>query len=376
MNKNKVLLVDDEDINLDLLKNTLEDTYDIFIAKDAYTCIDVMKKVKPNIVLLDIVMPIKDGFQTMELIKKNLDIANIPVIFITALKDTINITKAFEMGAEDYITKPFNPLEVKTRVKTHIEKTMDKLEIKNLLVKTLGGSINMLMEILAISNPDAYAISNRIKQLVLELGKKVGMSELWRLELAGMLSLIGFHAIPVLTLEKILFGQKVSFEEKKIFDSYAENGAKIIEKIPRLEEVAKLVEGQNNFSGNVSLDYNNQFFMESIILNHSVQFELLRAKGIPSEVAINTMMKDKKYSERILNLIFSIIDSKKEAKIRDININILENGMVLGKDVRTKSGKVVLKKDMVINPIFREHILALFQLNEIDNPIWIKVKQY
>ena len=50
MNKYKVLLVDDEDINLDLLKNTLEDTYDIFIAKDAYTCIDVMKKVKPNIV--------------------------------------------------------------------------------------------------------------------------------------------------------------------------------------------------------------------------------------------------------------------------------------------------------------------------------------
>lgn len=109
--------------------------------------------------------------------------------------------------------------------------------------------------------------------------------------------------------------------------------------------------------------------MESIILNHSVQFELLRAKGIPSDVAINTMMKDKKYNEKILNLILSINDSKKEAKIRDININILENGMVLGKDVRTKSGKVVLKKDMVINPIFKEHILALFQLNEIDNPI-------
>ena len=107
MNKQKVLLVDDEDINLDLLKNTLEDTYDIFIAKDAYTCVEVMKKVKPNIVLLDIIMPIKDGFQTMELIKKNLDIANIPIIFITALKDTGNITKAFEMGAEDYITKPF-----------------------------------------------------------------------------------------------------------------------------------------------------------------------------------------------------------------------------------------------------------------------------
>ena len=54
-----------------------------------------MKKVKPNIVLLDIVMPIKDGFQTMDLIKKNLDIANIPVIFITALKDTGNYNQSF-----------------------------------------------------------------------------------------------------------------------------------------------------------------------------------------------------------------------------------------------------------------------------------------
>lgn len=370
---NKVLIVDDEDINIDLLRSTLKNDYEIYVAKDGYTCIDLMKKIKPNIVLLDIVMPDKDGFSTMQTIKKNIDIANIPIIFITALKDTSNITKAFEMGAEDYITKPFNPLEVKSRVKTHIEKTTAQKEVKELLMKTLGGSINMLIEVLAISNPDAFSISNRIKTLVLTLAKKLGITETWKLELAGVLSLIGFHAIPVLTLEKIMIGQKVSFEEKKIFDNYAENGAKLVEKIPRLEEVAKLIAEQNNFYENATLDLKNQQSTESLILNHSVHYELLRAKGIPSEVAIHMMKGEKKYNIKLLDLINSINESNKTNKIRDINIQILENGMILGRDIKGKDGKIVLKKDIIINIILKEHLLALHQLNEIENPIWIKV---
>lgn len=373
MHNNKVLIVDDEDINIDLLKNALESEYEIFVAKNGINCIDIMKKIKPGIVLLDILMPEKDGFSTLEMIKKNSDIADIPIIFITALRDSSNVTKAFEMGAEDYITKPFNSLEVKARVKTHIEKNLAQQEIKILLMKTLNGSINMLMEVLAISNPDAYSISKRIKELVLKIANKLNYHDIWRLELAGMLSLIGCHAIPVLILEKILLGQKVSFEERKLFDSYAENGAKLIAKIPRLENIATLVKNQNNFYGNVRLEPSNSELMDGVILNHAIDFELLKARGIPGDVAVLMMKTEKnKYNNKIVEILTAIVEAEKEYRLREINIQTLEADMIIGKDLKTHKGNVILKKGTIVNLILKEHLMSLFHIGEIENTVWIK----
>lgn len=375
MDKYKVLIVDDEEINIDLLKNTLSDIYNIYVATDGFTCIDIMKKVKPNIVLLDVVMPVRDGFETLEYIKRDPEIAETPVILITALKDVNSVTKGFDQGIEDYITKPFNLSEIKARVKTHIEINSSKKEIKDLLMKTLGGAINMLMEILSISNPDAFAISNRIKELVKKIAKKMFLFDVWKLELAGMLSLIGCHAIPVLSLEKILLGQKVPYDEQKLFDLYPENGAKLVAKIPRLEDVAKMIGAQNNFMGNVEFDRDNPSLLGMLILNHAVHFELIKAKGIPGDVAIRLMAEEKgKYNNKILEILREIVEGEKELRYRDINLQVLESGMILGKDIRNKAGKLVVKKDMVISDILKEHLLVLLKSNEITNPISIKTR--
>lgn len=375
MERQKVLIVDDEDINIDLLRNTLSDTYDIYVAKDGFNCINIMKTAKPDIVLLDVLMPIRDGFKTLEIIKENPEISEIPVIFITALKEVFNVTRGFELGAEDYITKPFNPIEIKLRVKTHLEINNSKKEIKELLIKTLGGSINMLMEILAISNPVAFAISNRIKDLVRKIGYRMHISDMWKLELGGMLSLIGCHPIPTLALEKILLGQKVSLEEHKLFEEYPENGAKLIEKIPRLEDVAKMVRNQNVFIGDADFDKNDLHLMECIILNHATHLELLRAQGLQGELALHIMMGEKnKYNKNILGIIREILEEEKQYRTRVINLSILEIGMVLGRDVVNKSGKVVVKKDVAISDFLKEHLIGLSKLNEIEPQIYIKVK--
>ena len=142
MAKDKILIVDDEDIIIDLLKNIFQEEYEILVGKTGNTCIDIMKSQKPDLVLLDILMPEKDGFKTLTEIKQIEDIAEIPVIIITALKETYNITKGFELGAEDYITKPFNVHEAKARVKTHLEIWHSRKETKDLLMRTLGGSIH------------------------------------------------------------------------------------------------------------------------------------------------------------------------------------------------------------------------------------------
>ena len=375
MLREKVLIVDDEDINIDLLKNTLSDIYDIYVAKDGFNCINIMKSVKPSIVLLDVLMPIRDGFKTLEIIKENPEISDIPVIFITALKEVYNVTRGFELGAEDYITKPFNPIEIKLRVKIHLELNNSKKEIKELLIKTLGGSVNMLMEVLAVSNPVAFSISNRIKDLVRKMGYKMHISDMWKLELAGMLSLIGCHPIPTLALEKIILGQKVSSEEHNLFEEYPENGAKLVEKIPRLEDVAKLIRNQNVFMGDIVIDKNDVQLMESIILNHATHLELLRAQGLQGEIALHIMMGEKdKYNKKMLELIGEILLEEKQYKTRVINLSILEVGMVLGRDLINKDGKIIVKKDVAISDFLKDHLIGLSKIKEIEPQIYIKVK--
>jgi len=128
----EILIVDDLDENLNILVNILSDEYIVRPAKNYQTAIKSIKVKKPDIILLDILLDNSDGFKLYEKIKD--DIKDIPVIFISALNSIEEKIKAFDMGAVDYITKPFNLEEVKLRVHTHLELSSAKKNIKELLV--------------------------------------------------------------------------------------------------------------------------------------------------------------------------------------------------------------------------------------------------
>lgn len=374
MAKDKILIVDDEDIIIDLLKNIFQEEYEILVGKTGNTCIDIMKSQKPDLVLLDILMPEKDGFKILTEIKQIEDIAEIPVIIITALKETYNITKGFELGAEDYITKPFNVHEAKARVKTHLEIWHSRKETKDLLMRTLGGSMNMLMEVLALTNPVAFTISTKIKDMVRKIAHELHVKEIWKLELAGMLSMIGCYTLPVLAFEKILLGQKVSPSEHKLFDTYPEHGARLISRIPRMEDVAKIVENQNISLGNMPIESDDIYTTGIIILNHVLNFELLLAQGVPSDVALNILVETKdKYNSRILKIMKEILHREQTSNSKIVLLDELASGMILFQDIIKKNGMVVAKKDMKINDILKQHLILLNKIGDIENIAYIKI---
>ena len=130
--KNEILIVDDSKENLNILVNILKDNYTVRPSK-SYNCAkNTIKLKKPDIVLLDILLEDTDGFKLYENIKDTL--VDTPVIFISALNSIEEKKKAFELGAVDYITKPFNIDEVKLRIFTHLELSNAKQNIKSLLV--------------------------------------------------------------------------------------------------------------------------------------------------------------------------------------------------------------------------------------------------
>ena len=121
MRNKTILVVDDEETNLYLLNSLLGDTYDVKSAYSAQHALNILKKVEVDLILLDIQMPEMDGFEMAFELKKHDNLANIPIIFLTAQKEEKTISYAFNLGAEDYITKPFLKEELKARVQTHLK---------------------------------------------------------------------------------------------------------------------------------------------------------------------------------------------------------------------------------------------------------------
>lgn len=134
LEKPTVLVVDDTPDNLTLMSGLLKDQYKVKIANNGERALKVVQTgTLPDIILLDIMMPVMDGYETCRHLKANTETRDIPVIFLTAKAEVEDEMKGFELGAVDYITKPISPPIVMTRLKTHLQlkRMRDYLKDKN-----------------------------------------------------------------------------------------------------------------------------------------------------------------------------------------------------------------------------------------------------
>ncbi len=120
--KAKILIVDDNLKNLQVVGAILKaNDYKIVVAKDGRGALQILQKVQPDLILLDIMMPEMDGFEVCRQIKSSETLKSIPIIFLSAKTSEKDIVEGFSVGGVDYVTKPFNVDELLARVKTHVE---------------------------------------------------------------------------------------------------------------------------------------------------------------------------------------------------------------------------------------------------------------
>lgn len=119
--RGRVLVVDDEPVNIHLLAQALEGQFDLFFATSGERALEVVSRQGVDLVLLDVVMPEMDGYQVCRLLKEREETKSVPVIFVTARSEVADEARGFAAGGVDYITKPFNPLTVAARVRTHVD---------------------------------------------------------------------------------------------------------------------------------------------------------------------------------------------------------------------------------------------------------------
>ncbi len=122
MQKSTILIIDDNKMNINLLHSILsKEGYQVTSTLDSTLAFRKAKEIKPDLILLDIMMPAMDGFEVCEQLKTSDATRFIPIIFLTSRNDEAGIKRAFELGAADYVTRPFNRTELLARIRTHLD---------------------------------------------------------------------------------------------------------------------------------------------------------------------------------------------------------------------------------------------------------------
>ncbi|MBF4989655.1 two-component system response regulator [Methylophilus sp. QUAN] len=219
----KILVVDDEPLNLKVLKQVLQDNYRLSFAKNGMDALELVKKERPGLILLDVMMPGMTGFEVCRQLKSDPETNTIPVIFVTALADEADESEGFAAGGVDYINKPISPALVRARVKTHLSLVhIDELKRTHLeLIQRLGRAAEFKdnetgMHVMRMSH-----VSGR---LALQLGMDPYFSE--QLIHAAPMHDIGKIGIPDHVLLK---PGKLNDEELALMRKHPEMGAKILD---------------------------------------------------------------------------------------------------------------------------------------------------
>jgi CheY-like chemotaxis protein len=119
--KAKVLVVDDEPFNVDVLQQELEELdYQVITASNGKEALEQIKKHQPDLILLDLMMPVLDGFAVLLEVKADAFLRDIPVIIVSAEHDSKSVVKGIKHGADDYITKPIDAEHLKSKLKDHL----------------------------------------------------------------------------------------------------------------------------------------------------------------------------------------------------------------------------------------------------------------
>ncbi len=251
---NLLLVIDDSPEVLKLMKILLSDEFALELAASAEQGLEIMRKKNPDLVLCDVMMPGMDGHAFCKTVKNDEDLQHIPVILVTARTGVEMMAEGIEAGADDYISKPFDSVELKARIRSllRIREAESQLALinRNLKMRTSDlveqqrslflSTIKSLVS--AIDAKDQYTRhhSTRVTDFTLKIARNMGLSEkeLEELELASLLHDIGKIAVPESVLNK---PSQLTEEEFACIKEHPPKGENILQPMVELKEISRVV---------------------------------------------------------------------------------------------------------------------------------------
>lgn len=374
----KILFVDDDPNILTAFRRNLRNNFEIVTAGGGTEAITVLKEKGPfAVVVSDYRMPQIDG---IHFLARAQQMAPDTVrIMLTGQADMRVVIDAVNEGnIFRFLIKPCSYESIVKALSAAVEQNRLIAAERVLLTKTLKGTIRILMDILSIVNPLASSQLPRLRNLASRLATRLGLNNVWEVELAAMLSQIGYVAIPNVILEKKFNGENLSENENDIFMSHSNIGRKLLVNIPRLEKIAEAISYQfKQFGGGGMPDDKIEGLAIPIIsriLKVILDFEAQIRTGKNEKQSIEIMLRHREWydPEVLAALEADIMNTVKGYVIKKINLHEIMSGMILGDDIKDKkTGAVLISKGQEITDVMKMRLYNYIRFREISEPIKI-----
>jgi len=338
-----ILFVDDNDSALASLPKGIHKKFNLRHATSYKKALAILKsKGRCGLLITELGLNNEDGIAFLRNVRKfypkTVRMVMTASTDFSDVYNTLNSAQAYR-----FIKKPCPPNELTKIIAQGMHHYEGELGKQQAMRKALLGSVNALVDILDLVNPEAMGFSKRIRSRVMRMGKALGIKLMWQLELAVMLSHIGCVALPSEIMEKMDRGKNLSPEERQIFGMHPSIASNLLANIDQMAHVAEIISHQHSF---LSADQP----LESRIIKVALDLDRLERKGNnPLAILKKMSTKPKAYDPKVVETMIKLLSAPDGKSVCQLNIEELEEGMVMAKDLINKDGVKLLLRGQPIS---------------------------
>lgn len=377
----RILLVDDEPNILEAHRRSLRNLFEVVTAADGAGALQTLKQNGPFATIVsDLRMPEMDGVALLQQARQAAP-DTVRVLF-TGQPDLKNAIAAVNEGAIfRFLIKPCPPETLRKTLEAAVQQYRLVTSEHILLEQTLRGSIKAVTDILALANPAAFGRALRARTAVIAVMDYFAIADRWAVEVAAMLSQIGFVALPRATIEKLYQGQPVTREEQGMIARLPAVVEDILANIPRLDPVRQILRYHQKGYDGTGMPYDDvrgqKIPWGARVLRIVLDLDALEAQEVPLDLALDTLRgRSGSYDPSILQALAEIRgDSRAGSKaiVKEVSVSQLKVGMVLADDVKTSKGLLLVARGQEVTPGLTERIKNFSQEAGVREPIRVIV---
>ncbi len=368
--KPRVVICDDTPTIRTLVSELLKDDYEVLAVPSGEEALEKAPAFGPSLIITDLLMGGMDGIAVCKAVKAHPQLKRVPVVLLTTKNDSETRAQGLESGADDYLYKPFQERELLARVGSLVRLHQALNAESTLLAQTLSGSVRVLCDLLAMINPAVFGRSLRVRQLASKLAEALEMDERWSVEVAAMLSQIGYVTLPPATLQKLVDGQILHEREKAQVAALPATTEKLLAHIPRLEPVREIL-GQVDWSYGAR---GQEIVLGARVLRLALDYDTFESRGQRGARAFDALRgQSGLYDPHVLSVFARQLGfAGIEKDGRPLSTAQLKAGMVLDRDVLDSRGNVLLRRGESLTQASVELLGGLAQRAGVREPIIVR----
>lgn len=363
--KPRVLCVDDEAMVLEALKVSLRLHCTLTVSTDPLEALKLVEAGEFLVVVSDMRMPRMSGAEFLTRVRETSPESQ--RILLTGYADLESCIQVVNQGQIfRFLTKPCPAAELVAAIRAAAEQHRLLRAEKELLDKTLKGSVSALTEALALARPDVYGRSARVRQVAVDVAEAIGLQDTWQLEVAAMLSSLGFMSLPDETSRKVFSGAPLTDDEAAMVGRAHDLTTRLLERIPRLEPVQLLLKDARSTTGQASSPAGE--VLRAVMELHRLDDMGTSPEQIMIKLAVHTP------GPVLVSLEALALRSRLGVRTVAASISELRAGMTLIDDVIGKAGALLVTRGQRLTETLLERIRNVHTVQGVREPIAVRLE--